>query len=76
MSKEWLQGKKETLEYNEALKVATHKGIYSETLYRKSEDSLSPDFFGFSSQTWRKANFYNDILEDEKYYEKITSGNS
>lgn len=72
MSREWLQGKTETFEYQEALKVATHKGISSGTLYRKSEDSLSPDFFGFSSQTWRKATFYNDILEDDKYYEKIS----
>lgn len=61
----------ETQEYQDALKEATHKAIGSGTLYRIDPQSSVPEFFGQSTLLWQKAMSFSEILDNDKYYEKL-----
>lgn len=63
MTDEWLEGKMDTLQYQEALKEATHKGMRTGTLYRKRDDTTLTDFFATSSLRWVQSMVTIEVLE-------------
>lgn len=58
-------------QYQDALKEATHRAILSKTLYRVDPQSSIPEFFGQSTHQWHKAMSFCEMLDNEKYYEKL-----
>ena len=61
----------DTLEYQDALKEATHQGVNTGTLYRFNPESLSCDFFGASSLGWYRSGVQNSQLDNEKSFRKL-----
>lgn len=57
-----------------ALQEATQVGRFTGILYRKVTDSLSCDFFGDSTLTWRRGMMYNSTLDDTKYFKDVING--
>lgn len=58
-------------QYQYALQSATHLALRSRTLYRVDTQSSVPEFFGQSTHAWHKAMSFCEMLDDEKYYEKL-----
>lgn len=64
MEDEWLESKVNTLQYQDAIKEATHKGVRTGTLYRKRDDTTLTDFFATSSLCWQQSMVTIEVLED------------
>lgn len=63
MEDEWLASKVNTLQYQEAIKEATHKGVRTGTLYRTRDDTTLTDFFATSSLRWVQSTVTVEVLE-------------
>ena len=70
----WLESKVNTLQYQEAIKEATDKGLITGTLYRRREDTTLTDFFSTSSLCWKQSTVTVEVLDKgikEKRYVRL-----